>query len=260
MDLPVHSYRQGNGKQVAWSCVAAEHQAFKIISSVQSRTRDVNQHRWPQMAADRSSLSQNAAWLFPELCVTCLGSLCVKGRAPPWRTALASRPPLNLISAGSRAEQRLFGRAAVWKWLCCGGAPVRAWRSERGFCCSSWLPFPLRVVLQLRETTRRREIGPRRGTRAPTIQLTLLLTKRLSPSCPSTTTTSGSPLRSLCGSSWHCWWSLVSETWSKWMNEWIFPAGKMIKDLYPFTPIWQGMAWTEGGSQFSKYSCGHMFS
>lgn len=182
---------------------------------------------------------------FLELCVssTCLVSLCVIVRAPPWRTALASRPPLNLICAGSRAEQRLFGRPAVWKWLCCGGTPVRVWRSERGFCCSSWLPFPLRVVLQLREIIRRREIRPWRGTRAPTIQLTPLLTKRLSLSCPSTTTTSGSPSRSLCGSSWHCWWSLVSETWSKWMNEWIIPAGKMINDLYPSAPF--GKEWPD---------------
>lgn len=36
------------------------------------------------------------------------------------------------------------------------------------------------------------------------------LLKRLSPSSPSTTTTSGSPLRSPCGSSWRCSWNSVS--------------------------------------------------
>lgn len=39
---------------------------------------------------------------------------------------------------------------------------------------------------------------------------TLLLLKRLSPSSPSTMTTSGSLLRSPCGSSWPCSWNSVS--------------------------------------------------
>lgn len=64
----------------------------------------------------------------------------------------------------------------------------------------------------LRDTTRRGETLPRWRRRTPIIKVTPLLPGRLSPSSPSTTTTSGSPLRSLCGSSWPCWWNLVSDS------------------------------------------------
>ena len=66
--------------------------------------------------------------------------------------------------------------------------------------------------MMLRETTTGRgEIQPWWRMRTPITGVTPPLTKRLSPSSPSTTTTSGSPSRSLCGSCWPCSWNLVSD-------------------------------------------------
>ncbi len=174
----------------------------------------------PPMTAARWFVTETA-FVFLQQCVIlkCLASLCVKVRASPWRATLASRTILIFIFIVSRAERQRLGSQTDWKWLCCSvhpaGAAARIWRALCAFCWSFSPSLPPRVVMLLRETTRRRKIQRWRHTRTPTMKQTPPLTERLSPSSPSTTTTSGSPLRSLCGSCWLCSWNSVSDVWRR---------------------------------------------